>query len=685
VVSTTGFPVSGRIRIDNEFIDYTGTTAGSFTGATRGALSTVAAAHLSGATVDGQNTISSSAPEISIGGGVTSATHFTLAVPGALEDTPGQVNLPGVVDGDVDYVNFQTPISAFIADRFGNFNVLTGTSISFFAEAGAVDSSGVTDATGQTFVIFRTQNPAPADVSTDAWEVSMIDALNLTYSETGNTTSLFAPVDDSVTTIPVLSTSGFPSGGSIRAGSEIMSYTGTTLGPNPTELAISIGTGDATIFVRSITGFPSSGPGPFSSINIGTEVMDYTGTAFGAATTTTALIATFTNSISVASTTGFPPAGRIWVGSEPIDYTGIIASPAAFTGIDQGSFALQHNPGEGVFGPDSFTGVTRGEDSTIAQSHFARDPDTGGDAVNGKSTFNGVTRGTSATTAAGHPIASSVVGFVSVGIPTDGSFHPRDGWVKVLGLVQGEETFADENANGTFERSFSASPCPFGHTCECDGGVTNAWSSSVAGGATCAGGLRSEGFVDQGEPFIDKNDDGDYDDGSSPGEPFEEFVDTASIDTNSDGIPDAKNGVYDTPNGAWDGPECQSDPCLKSKIIWTDITLVFTSNAFYCEVTPLTFEVPNGGVQTFSFMVGDINTNRVEPGTTISVEATNGQAGGFTDFEVADGVSTGPQEIFFTLADNDPTKVELKNSTITVDVETPNVVGCTVFVSGTVE
>ncbi len=51
VGSTAGFAPHGRIRIDSELIDYTGTTAASFTGARRGAGGTTAAAHGAGAVV----------------------------------------------------------------------------------------------------------------------------------------------------------------------------------------------------------------------------------------------------------------------------------------------------------------------------------------------------------------------------------------------------------------------------------------------------------------------------------------------------------------------------------------------------------------------------------------------------------------------------------------------------------
>ena len=51
VASTSGFDSSGTLFIENEQITYTGTTSTTFTGATRGANSTTAAAHSSGTQV----------------------------------------------------------------------------------------------------------------------------------------------------------------------------------------------------------------------------------------------------------------------------------------------------------------------------------------------------------------------------------------------------------------------------------------------------------------------------------------------------------------------------------------------------------------------------------------------------------------------------------------------------------
>lgn len=64
VASTTGFPTAGTITIGTEQISYTGKTASTFTGATRGVNATTAAAHSSGDavtyTANGQNLIEDS-------------------------------------------------------------------------------------------------------------------------------------------------------------------------------------------------------------------------------------------------------------------------------------------------------------------------------------------------------------------------------------------------------------------------------------------------------------------------------------------------------------------------------------------------------------------------------------------------------------------------------------------------
>jgi len=444
VSSTAGFPANGRIRINNELIDYTGLTATDFTGCTRGAASTTAAAALSGVTVYGQDTISSAATPISIGGGTPTAKHFTLSL-----DTVGgsNFNLPGL-----SYVNGQSTINAWLSDRFGNFNVLEGTSISFYTEAGAIDRQGIADDKGTTSAILRTQNALPEDVT--------------------------------------------------RAMA-----------------------GDAV-------------------------------------------------------------------------------SNAYFGGVNEPWY------------------------------------------TSGSRTYN-----------------------------------PRDGWITVLVSTMGEETFLDENANGNHDRSLNSSACPVGlFTCECDGGVTDGYSSSISSGASCPGGeQRSEAFLDMpDDPFYDNNDDGDRDDGSVAGSPFELFIDIDS------------DGIYDGTNGRWDGPDC-IDPeitgCLISDVIWDDIRLVFTSDvpqyyhlpdATWCylctaysagEFAVAPASIAKGASGSFTAIIGDLNINRLEPGTTITGNATVGTIKSQTGSPVYDGLSRGPSSFSF-IVEIDEAEEETSTD-VYVEVTTP--------------
>lgn len=126
----------------------TASTVGGLASTTLQSGSVAGAVRVTASTVVSGVTISSSSTGVSIGGGVPSMKAFTLAT--------SKLNLSGL-----SYVNLQSTISAFLADRFGNFNILQGTSISFWTEAGAIDASNVTDASGTTSVTFRTQDPMP--------------------------------------------------------------------------------------------------------------------------------------------------------------------------------------------------------------------------------------------------------------------------------------------------------------------------------------------------------------------------------------------------------------------------------------------------------------------------------------------------------------------------------------------
>ncbi len=236
-------------------------------------------------------------------------------------------------------------------------------------------------------------------------------------------------------------------------------------------------------------------------------------------------------------------------------------------------------------------------------------------------------------TAAETTLINSLNATFATSIPTDGTYHPRDGWVTVLASVQGEEAFEDANANGIYD--------------------------------------SGETFSDLGEPFVDKDDDGVRDTS-----PFEEYIDVNG------------NGSYNGPNGVWDGPGCAGSGCLSSKTIWTSITLAFTGNGYYCAITPSNFAIANGGSQSFSAMVGDINANRLVSGATIAVAASVGTLAGQTTHTVPDGVPSGPSVLYFNLSDAAPTTVAAPAavSIVTVTVTSSDVVACPPFTaSGTVQ
>ncbi len=102
-------------------------------------------------------TLTASSGNISIGGGLPSDRFFSVAV--------SKFNLDGI-----GCLGLTSTISAYLADRFGNYNILQGTSVSFTTDSGAMDTSNVTDASGYTTSVFRTQSPIPTDVAFEPWE-----------------------------------------------------------------------------------------------------------------------------------------------------------------------------------------------------------------------------------------------------------------------------------------------------------------------------------------------------------------------------------------------------------------------------------------------------------------------------------------------------------------------------------
>ena len=107
---------------------------------------------------------------VSIGGGVPSAKRFSVA--------SDILNLPGLAEN-----NRTASITAYLADRFGNYNVLQGTTVSFISEIGlAIDTSAITlDEDGLATVTVRTQAGAPEDVAPLSWETDLQNDIQTRY------------------------------------------------------------------------------------------------------------------------------------------------------------------------------------------------------------------------------------------------------------------------------------------------------------------------------------------------------------------------------------------------------------------------------------------------------------------------------------------------------------------------
>lgn len=129
LADASGLPNSGLVLIDTELISYASNTSNTLGGCTRGDIGTTAASHTNGTQVYGQSAHSTSATQISIGGGIPSASHFTL--------TSEKYNMMGLT-----YCDLTSTITAILADAFGNYNIPTNTTVNFYSESGASIQSG---------------------------------------------------------------------------------------------------------------------------------------------------------------------------------------------------------------------------------------------------------------------------------------------------------------------------------------------------------------------------------------------------------------------------------------------------------------------------------------------------------------------------------------------------------------
>ena len=132
-------------------------------------------------TVDGV-TFSTNASVVSIGGGVPTSSRFSISA--------DPLNIPGLNENGVT-----TDITAWMSDRYGNYNILEGTTVSFWSETAlSVNASVATaDENGAATVTARTQHPVLAtstggmDVQPLQWETDLATYLSGTYGLVSST------------------------------------------------------------------------------------------------------------------------------------------------------------------------------------------------------------------------------------------------------------------------------------------------------------------------------------------------------------------------------------------------------------------------------------------------------------------------------------------------------------------
>lgn len=145
--------------------------------------------------IAGGTELSTSSGVISIGGGKPAESHFSLSAT--------VLNLEGLA-----YDGIKSQINVRLADRYGNVEVLEGTTVSFYSEAGGVSRAVAMDKKGEGSVLFRTQQPIPHKTTPTDSEKTFMNRLNATFGMGIDTTDPIDPEDpnprDGLCTVVVL-------------------------------------------------------------------------------------------------------------------------------------------------------------------------------------------------------------------------------------------------------------------------------------------------------------------------------------------------------------------------------------------------------------------------------------------------------------------------------------------------
>jgi hypothetical protein len=204
-----------------------------------------------------------------------------------------------------------------------------------------------------------------------------------------------------------------------------------------------------------------------------------------------------------------------------------------------------------------------------------------------------------------------------------------DGIAQILAYTVGAESFNDMNADGYYD--------------------------------------SGELWEDLGEVYADEDESGSYILGIG-----EFFVDSFpnGDDTDDDGTLNP-NEMRDDSNGFYDGPLCRANCGESTIVIGASGSLVMSgSEAILDGATTLPTEgtsIVLGAGTSYFVLISDVNGNPMPSGTSISVEADNGDLGGTTSKTVPNSQQLASSGFVFSLAaDDDP-----DSGLLTITVTTP--------------
>ena len=243
----------------------------------------------------------------------------------------------------------------------------------------------------------------------------------------------------------------------------------------------------------------------------------------------------------------------------------------------------------------------------------------------------------------------------AVPIQDPGPSDPRTGFVTVIAVTQGEETFIDSNGNGLFDGPGEFDPTdpeidtpePFiDHVNLCNGQPFP---------APCSPNPFNPPFL-SGDGLFD------------PNNRFELFFDGNA------------NAHWDLPNGVWDANKAIF---ATTRVLFSGVTQLFVGELQpdgSCAGNPSGFSVPDGGSsQAFCFIVSDPAGRPLVGGTEITVTASAGAISGTSNITLPDTQRGGPGITFFTFAvvDDDPDDDDPPSEAlVTVSVISPSGATC---------